>query len=166
MKTKVKFLILAFIIISSIFFINSTTSRYLSEVNSKSDVDVAIPQLDIEVSNVSKDLMFPGDTKEVEFYIKNYNSTSINEVLMTYYITLDIIDSTIPLNYKIYDITQNNQIELPQTAQGFGPITLNYGIQEDRHYKIVFSWDESDNSATYAGKQFKFNIEVNAIQQI
>ena len=111
MKTKVKFLILAFIIISSIFFINSTTSRYLSEVNSKTDVDVAMPQIEIEVSNVSKELMFPGDTKEVEFYIKNYDNININEVLMTYYITLDITDSTIPLNYKIYDITQNNQID-------------------------------------------------------
>ena len=166
MRLKFKFFILTFIIISSIYLINTTTSRYLSEINSKSNVDVAIPQIELETNNPTNTMMFPGDSREVEFYVKNYKDTKINEVLMTYYIDLDIIDSSIPLQYRIYDITENTQTELVQTAEGFGPITLNYGEEEERHFKIIFTWDENDNNVSYASKQFSFNLEVNATQEI
>lgn len=166
MKTKIKFLIITFIIISSIYLINATTSRYSSEINSTSNVDVAIPQIELKLGSAENKLMFPGDSREVEFYIQNYSGIKVNEVLMSYYINLDITDSSIPINYRIYDITGNSQTELSQTSEGFGPVTLNYGTEEDRHFKIVFTWDENNNSASYAGKQFSFKIEVNATQEI
>lgn len=166
MKMKFKFIILTFTIISSIYLINTTTSRYLSEISAKNNVDVAVPQIELDTVNTTNTLMFPGDSQEVEFHIKNYDDININEVLMTYYINLDITNSSIPLNYKIYDITGDNQTELAQTAEGFGPVTLNYGTQEDRYFKIVFTWDENDNSVLYASKQFEFQIEINATQEI
>ena len=51
MRLKFKFFIHTFIIISSIYLINTTTSRYLSEINSKSNVDDAIPQIELETNN-------------------------------------------------------------------------------------------------------------------
>lgn len=165
MKKKLEFLVLAFIIISSIYFMNTTTSRYLSQVNSVSDLDVAIPQISMDVGEVTNNLMLPGDSREVEFYVKNYD-TRVNDVLMEYYINVDFIDSTIPVSYKIYDITDNSETLLSETSNGFGPITLKYGTEEDRHFKIIFTWDEKDNSTSYAGKQFSFKIEVNATQEV
>lgn len=168
MKKALKLMTLMFIIVSSIFLINTTKSRYVSEVNTKNDVVVAIPQIQLDTSTLSltTEKLLPGDSTYCEFYIKNYENSKVNEVLMIYYIDLEITNQGMPLNYTIYEITENSEIELTKTDEGFGPITLNYGEEEDTHYKIVFTWDESNNNETYADKQFSFKILVNATQDV
>ena len=167
MKLKLKLLISAFIIISSIYLINITSSRYISEINSKSNINVAIPQIELDTNAVdTSNLILPGDTQSVEFNVKNYENTSINEVLMNYYIELNITKSDIPLTYKIYEITDNSETELNETAEGYGPIKLNYGTEEEKKFKIVFLWDEIKNNTSYASKDFKFEIKIKAEQVI
>lgn len=168
MKKMIKFIVIIFIITSSIYLINTTKSRYVSEVNIKNNVNVAIPQIELDTSTLTltTENLMPGDSVSCDFYIRNYNNSKINEVLMKYYINLEITKEDFPLNYTIYDITDGREVSLSETTEGFGPITLNYGTVENKKYRIVFTWDEDKNSDTYANKQFIFKILVNATQDI
>ena len=167
MKLKLKVFIITFIIVSSAYLINITSSRYISEMNSTSDINVAIPQVELDTSSITTtDLMLPGETRDVEFSVKNYRDNESNEVLLDYYINLNITEQSIPLTYTIYEITENTEVELSQTSEGFGPVTLNFGSEEEKRFKIIFKWDEQYNDPSYASKQFKFEIEVNATQVV
>lgn len=166
MKRRIKFIVIIFVIISSISFIDTTKSRYLSELNMSDNISVAIPQIVIDMENNQNATIIPGNTKFYEFCVKNYENTKINEVLMNYYIVPNITKSDIPLTYKVYEITGSAQVELTQTSEGFGPITLNYGTEEEKKYKITFTWAESNNDVSYANKEFKFKIGINATQVI
>ena len=168
MKNKIKYIIFAFVLVSSIYLVNTAKSRYVSEMSIKNSVSVAIPQIEIDTSTLTltPDNLLPGNTTSCEFYVKNYNGTKINEVLMKYYLNIEITNEGFPLDYQIYDVTNGSNILLNKTTEGFGPITLNYGAQEEKKYKIVFTWDESKNSDTYANSQFDFKILVNAVQDI
>lgn len=167
LRRKIEFVLITTIFIATMFFVNYTNSRYVSDVNIQDDVNVAIPQivLDTTQNNLTNPIL-PGDTTSYEFYINNYNGTNQNEVLMTYYINLDLIAQNIPLTYRIYQITGTTETELAQTTEGFGPITLDYEQQESQHFKIVFTWDENDNSVYYENKNFDFKIKINATQVV
>lgn len=166
MKSKIKFIVVSFIIISSIYMMNTSKSRYFSQISFKSDIEVAIPQIELENVAYTTDVMFPGDTKIVNFNVRNFNNSEINEVLMQYYITLDFQKDSIPFNYEIYQINGANDIKLNETAKGFGPINLNYGQEETTYFKLICSWKETDNEVIYADKQVAFKIVVNAEQVI
>lgn len=167
MKLKIRFVLIVFIIVAGIYMITTTNSRYISEINSNTDLDVAIPRIELEYgSSTTAERIFPGDSQSFEFYVRNYEESKINEVLMSYYIKVNINESGIPLTYKIYEISGNIETELTQSTQGFGPITLNYGKEEEKYYKIIFIWDQTNNNVQYADKQYSFNIEINAIQTI
>ena len=166
MKKKIKFIVLCFAIISSVYMIDTSKSRYFSAINLETDIHVAIPQIELVNITNSEEKISPGNTKIVEFDIKNYKDIAINEVLMEYYIVLDIQESSIPLTYEIYQIKGANDEKLTQSSKGFGPVRLTYGQQQNQHFKIIFTWSESDNNFTYADKQFIFKIGVNAEQVI
>ena len=165
MKRKIKYMIIIFIIISGMYLVNKTNSRYISEMNFNTDIDVAIPQIILDDSkiNISK-LIVPGDSVECEFYVKNHENSNINEVLMQYYIKANIIKSEIPLTYKIYEVVGNTETELSKKGDEFGPITLNYGVEEEKTYKIKFIWESTNNDVQYSDKQFTFKIEINSEQ--
>lgn len=167
MKRKIKFAMILFIIISSMYLVKTTNSRYISKINSNNSLDVAVPQITLDnFSMNTSELVLPGDSVECEFYIKNYENSKINEVMMAYYINLNITEQGIPLTYKIYEISGTKEIELAYNEKGFGPVTLNYGTEETKKYKIIFTWDKNNNSNQYANKQFSFNVKVNATQVI
>ena len=164
MKSKVKLLIMVIIIIAAVCFVNITRSRYLSEVTAVGDIDAAIPIITLNENVIESQLMLPGDSREFEFYVSNKENDSINEVEMNYYLTIALTKTEIPLTYKLYEISNNTQNEVTKTNDKYGPFNLPYGTESQRHFKIVVSWDENDNSYTYAGKENKFNIEINATQ--
>lgn len=165
MKRKVKFLIVIFIFISTVYLLNITKSRYTSETNIKENLDIAIPRISLETENTI-DSMLPGDTRIYNFSIKNTENSKINEVQMEYYINVNITQNDLPLTYKIYSVEGTRETELITTTNGYGPVNLNYETEETQNFKIVFTWDEAQNSVEYAGKNYKFNIEVNSIQVI
>ena len=165
MKRKIKFLIVMFIIISTVYFLNITNSRYTSETNIKENLDIAIPRISLKIENTI-DSMLPGDTRTYNFSVNNTENSGINEVQMEYYINVNITQSDLPLTYKIYKLEGTTETELENTSNGYGPITLNYGTEETQNFKIIFTWDETQNSVEYANKSYKFSIEVNSTQVI
>ena len=167
LRRKIEFVIVTTMFIATMFLVNYTNSRYMSEVNIQYDLNVAIPQivLDTSQNNLTNPIL-PGDTTSYEFYINNYNDINQNEVLMTYYINLELSTQDIPLTYKIYQIAGTTETELTQDTEGYGPITLDYEQQQSQHFKIIFTWDENDNSVSYANKQFSFKIKINATQVV
>ena len=165
MKRRIIFIIIAVIIISAIYWINETNSRYISEVNMDGDIDVAVPQIMIDTSTYTEAInILPGETKTYEFSIKNYEDSKINEVLMEYYININVTKPDIPLTYKVYKYSGTSENELSQTADGLGPITLNYQQQEEKKFKVIFTWDESNNDILYANQVYDFQILVNTIE--
>ncbi len=165
MKRKIKFLIVIFIFISTVYFLNITNSRYTSEANIKENLDIAIPRISLKTENTI-DSMLPGDTRTYNFSVNNTENSEINEVQMEYYINVNITQSDLPLTYKIYKLEGTTETELENTSNGYGPITLNYGTEETQNFKIIFTWDETKNSVEYANKSYKFSIEVNSTQVI
>lgn len=163
---KIKFLIVIFILVSTVYLLNVTNSRYTSEANIKESLDIAIPRISLETENITIDTMLPGDTRTYNFNIKNTENSEINEVQMEYYINVNVTQGDLPLTYKIYSIDGTAETELESTSNGYGPITLNYGTAETKNFKIIFTWDETQNSVEYANKSYKFNIEVNSTQVI
>lgn len=159
---------LGFITISTICVMNTSFSRYFSQVSSTSNISVAIPQIELENVNTAfvTGRMIPGETRTIEFDVKNFKNADINEVLMQYYIDLNIETNTIPFTYEIYQVNGTNEVKLNKTASGFGPVQLGYGSQETKHFKLVISWAETDNNVSYADQQFQFRIAVNAEQVI
>lgn len=167
MKRKIKYIIIIFIIISGMYLVNKTNSRYISEMNFNTDIDVAVPQIILDDSKINiNELIAPGDSVECEFYVRNYENLKINEVLMEYYIRLNMIESEIPLTCKIYEVVGNSETELSKIGDEFGPITLNYGEEQEKKYKIKFTWESTNNDVQYANKQFTFKIEINSEQII
>lgn len=166
LRKKLKLVIAIFIVISIIWIINISRSRYLLETNVKSNLDVAIPQTALVGENVSIDSMLPGDTRSYDFYVNNYENGQTNEILMEYYLNVNVIEGNLPLTYKIYEVNGANQTELSKNEKGYGPTQMNYETQESKQYRIVFTWDEHNNSDTYANQNYTFQIQVNSIQVI
>lgn len=166
MKKKIIFGTIVFTIICGVYLIKITNSRYLSEVNIDGNIDVAVPEIVLDTSNYSGLIsMLPNQTKDFEFSVKNYTDSNINEVLMEYYIKINVVKSDLPLHYKLYEISGSNENLLNETTEGFGPITLNYGNKEEKTYKLQFTWDGNENKVSYANKVYSFNIlaETNKI---
>lgn len=166
MKAKIKFAILVFIILSSIFYLNTTKSRYVAEANIQDSLSIAMPRIMLDTPVVTINSMLPGDTYTYTFNVQNTEDSKINEVLMEYYIKLNIIENNLPLTYKIYKINETQETELTASTNGYGPITLQYDTQEIQQFKIVFTWSENDNSSEYANKTYSFNLELECLQVI
>ena len=165
MKKKIIFGTIIFTIICCVYLIKITNSRYISKVNIDGNIDVAVPQIVLDVKNYSDSFtLLPGQTQELEFSIKNYNDLKINEVLMEYYIKINTTKLDLPLEYELYEVSSTNEKKLTANSQGFGPITLNYGNQEEKKYKLKFSWDENDNKISYVNKQYSFQILAETIE--
>lgn len=165
MKKKIIFGTIIFTIICCVYLIKITNSRYISKVNIDGNIDVAVPQIVLDVKNYSDSFtLLPGQTQEMEFSIKNYNDLRTNEVLMEYYIKINTTKLDLPLEYELYEVSSTNEKKLTANSQGFGPITLNYGNQEEKKYKLKFSWDENDNNISYVNKQYSFQILAETIE--
>lgn len=165
MKKKIIFGTIIFTIICCVYLIKITNSRYISKVNIDGNIDVAVPQIVLDVKNYSDSFtLLPGQTQELEFSIKNYNDLRTNEVLMEYYIKINTTKLDLPLEYELYEVSSTNEKKLTANSQGFGPITLNYGNQEEKKYKLKFSWDENDNKISYVNKQYSFQILAETIE--
>ena len=164
MKSKIKLLIMIIIVVAVVCFVNITRSRYVSEMTAVGNIDAAIPIIVLNEGSLDNQLMLPGDSKTYEFYVGNKDGTDINEVKMNYYIDIVLTQNEIPLTYKLYEVTNSGENEVTKTDGKYGPLVLDYGVEQNRHFKLVINWNENDNSVTYAGKQNTFNLKINATQ--
>ena len=81
-KLKLLFIFLTITLFALTFSV--TSSRYIGQIKSQANDVVAIPIIDITNPTFEYSLtdLIPGSVKETDFYVRNYNSTNINEVLM------------------------------------------------------------------------------------
>lgn len=162
MKKKIFFVIIFFCIICSVYLVRNTNSRYLSEIIMDSNINVAIPQIVIEMpNNIDSFQVLPGQNQEIEFSIKNYSDSKINEVLMNYYIDIDTKLTDLPLEYELYEVSGTNERKISEDSQGFGPIELAFGDREEKRYKLRVIWNENKNNISYVDQQYSFKIVVN-----
>ena len=94
MKKKIFFVIIFFCIICSVYLVRNTNSRYLSEIIMDSNINVAIPQIVIEMpNNIDSFQVLPGQNQEIEFIgnVRSYsqhiddNKNKVDIYVFTYF---------------------------------------------------------------------------------
>lgn len=141
-----------------------TTSRYMGLVQSDDPV-VAVPILDLSNDQMvyTIDKMLPGEEREYEFYVTNKANDKINEVQLDYQF---VITSTteIPLQFKLYDITDNKEQELVVMDNKTASIEMPHGIEETHQYRLKIIWDKAQNDVRYANQKVSLKIELKGAQ--
>lgn len=163
-KFKIKIFLIIFLV-STLFAstFNVTSSRYYGQTEAEANDVVAIPVLTLtnNAFNYSIPNMLPGHIEEKDFYVRNYEDTNTNEILLSYYFQVNI-DSVIPLSVYLSD---GNGIDIPLNENKKSTeIVLPYNTQVNTKYHIKVVWDESNNSFEYAGKNAKVHIDLVATQ--
>ncbi len=162
-KKILSLIFIFFIIIFFVFTFNVTSSRYIGQIESETKDVIAVPIIDITnptFEYTATDLI-PGFSKETDFYIRNYDNTNTNEVLMKYYLKVQL-NSDIPV--KLFLTDENGQtIELDnekKTAEKEVP----YGEKIQTKYHIKIEWDKKDNDYKYADKSINLIIDLTSTQ--
>ena len=159
------FIILMFCVsILFLFTFNVTSSRYMGElVGSANDV-VAVPIISLDNPNFTYEAqdMLPGDVRESDFYVNNYENDLTNEVAMKYYLKIKL-DSVIPLTVTL---TDKDDTEIVLDDNRTKEFELPYKEKMRDKYHIKIEWNEKDNSYEYAGKDIKLTIDLISTQVV
>ncbi len=160
---KCRYLLIIFIGVLYLSTFNFTTSRYIGELQSDSDI-VAIPiltlsnnQLEVKVED-----MLPGETREVPFIVSNKENDQLNEVLLDYNIKITS-DNIIPLTLELYN---DKDEKLTLTENKTAEERMPYDAEATRNYKLKIIWNEKDNDYTYANKTSHISVELTGTQVI
>lgn len=164
-KINITLFIIACIIISTVFTFNLSNSRYMAEVQADKDA-LAIPVLTLSNNGLTHtiDNMLPGDTREITFSVSNTENGKVSELLLDYYFKIDM-QSAIPLEVKIYDITSGAEVDVTANDAST-PLTMPNTEETTRNYKLKVIWDEANNDASYAGQQITCNVTLEAVQVV
>ena len=155
--------IYTFIFLVSVLFIytfNVTSSRYLGEISSDSEV-LAVPRISLNETEATYDLtnMIPGDVRELEFLVTNEEDSQINEVLLSYDLEF-VIEGNLPLTFKLFD--ENNE-EISLLNNKTSEQQIGFGSLVSRKYKLQVIWDRSKNSNEYVNQTGKLQINLRTI---
>ncbi len=165
LKKKPCILLVFSICILFLFTFNVTTSRYLGILEGNSSDVVALPilSLDNPTFTYTNKKMLPGDVDESDFYVNNYDDKNSNEVLMKYYLKVQV-DSTIPIKVTLTDEngTELKLLDDKRTEE----YELPYDEMMKTKYHIKIEWDKEDNNYEYAGKDINLTIDLIAIQVV
>lgn len=154
-------------IISTIFALNATASRYIGTFTANDDI-IAIPVLTLSNNEEEYQItdMIPGDIVTKEFYVSNKDNNNSNEVLLSYYFNIDIekTASTPPLKIELLD--ENNNNLLSENSNTSTRVELSYNTSEEviQKYKLKITWDSKDSNYTYAGQEISYKIVLQAEQ--
>lgn len=160
---------IACIVISTIFTFNLSNSRYIDKITADDNI-LAIPVF--TVSNNTQicaiENILPGGEEEFTFSVSNIDGEKSNEILLTYCFKLDL-SSEIPLEVKLYDITDGKEQELQIINGTTEELEMNAVEQEldkiQRDYKVKIMWDINNNNYEYSGKEINLNITLEAVQK-
>ena len=151
-----------------LFTFNVTSSRYMGQVEGKAEDIVAIPviSLDDPTFNYSPNDMIPGFVDESDFYVKNYDDTKNNEVLMNYDLNVQI-DSIIPIKVTLIG-EDGKEIELTgNKTKEFELPYINTDLDKKMtKFHIKIEWDEQYNDSKYANENIKLTIDLKATQVV
>ena len=162
-KRRLNLLFIYFIIVLFVLTFNVTSSRYMGKIESETNDVIAIPIIDITNPTFEYTLtdLIPGFSTETDFYVRNYDSTNTNEVLMKYYLKVQV-NSEIPVKISLTD--ENGQAIALDNEQKTAEKELPYGEKTQIKYHIKIEWDKKDNNYKYAGKNIKIIIDLTSTQ--
>ena len=180
------FVIAIFVVLFSIY---KTYSKYSSEASVK--VEAAMPIMGVDGGEGSVTLEFISRGYiPYNFDIVNFQENATNQVDMEYFIIPIIEEENLPLQIKkICVLDEENECTdytslYNNDIHGYGPFPLLYdetgsdsGVRV--HHEIIFTWGECEsisedenseicndnNDITYAAKNYRFHIDVKAIQK-
>ncbi len=164
-KRRLSLIFIFLIIVLFVFTFNVTSSRYMGQIESEANDVIAIPVIDITnptFEYTPADLI-PGFIGESDFYVRNYDDTNTNEVLMKYYLKVQVI-SDIPIKISLTD--ENGQAIILDNEQKTAEKELPYGEKAQTKYHIKIEWDKKDNDYQYAGKSMKLIIDLTSTQVV
>ena len=146
-----------------VFQVSLNYTKYLYQ---KEDMETPEPEVFIEFMNFENDIfILPGETKDIDFSVKNYSDTNVNRILLDYYMDIDFTVREFDITYTLYDITDGQQVQLTKSQDGYGPISLSNNGRQERHYRLVLSWNKDDNNISNAGKICKCSIGINGTKE-
>ena len=156
-----------FIVIAFFYTFNVTTSRYMGQLSANDDI-IAQPVLTLSNNKATYTIedMFPGLETTYEFQVSNSENGKINEVLLDYHFSVNI-GSEIPIKTEIYEVMQGGEEKLLDLTDGKTEnISMDYGEEVVKDYKLKIIWDKKDNNLQYASKKVTCNINLEAEQVV
>ena len=156
--------VVAFLLVITLFNFNKTSSRYTAEIASNTDA-IAVPILTFtnNQANYNIENMLPGETRDFLFSVSNSDNGKNNEVFLSYSLNLNT-ETTIPLQYKLYEIVNGNEKEIVLTNNKTPENFVGFDTQYLKNYKLKIYWDSNNNSYEYAGKSIMCNIKLEGEQ--
>lgn len=153
--------IISLLIIIMVLLINYSVSKYRYLVIEKGKAEIAEPIIVFE-KDENLDVEYNKKTGEIEyaFKIKNYNDEKINEVDFSYNLEIIENNSDFPIEYKLIDVSTNEEIELVDNkSKEFKIGTIN---KEEDNYKIKVNW--KDKSLEKYSDSLTIDLKANVVQ--
>lgn len=165
-KEKLEYLFCFLTIILFLYTFSLTSSRYLGKIGADEEA-IAIPVFTLS-NNTQKytlnEINVPGDEQEIEFAVSNTDKGITNDVLLNY--TFEFSSETIPLTFELYEVVNGNENKIDVTNNKTEVLTMNYGTEITKNYKLKIIWDENENDYEYADKSATFKMELKAEQVV
>lgn len=157
------------VVILGLSLVGVTMAKYVSGASGGDSAAVAVfaPSLltgsDIDFSSVQK----PGDSKTVQFTVRNYTGETVSEVAMRYRITLRTTGN-LPLVFTLADGEstvavwdcdgKSGQITFPETA--LASMVFGTDTKQEHSYQLTAEWKSDRNGAAFAGLSDAVYISV------
>jgi hypothetical protein len=170
---KMYFAYLMYLIVVTLIVTAVSFSRYATVVEVSASVSVAKPvvryvpvsgmfngePLGEVTEGITIEDVLPGDELVLEFNINNFDEDDQNQVLMKYRVSIafDPAEPNLPLEYTLQPLG-----EYPSAGDGW--VYMGFDGQITHSYILTVSWDESDDSPAFLGKEQRVQVIVDAQQ--
>lgn len=161
MKNKKKFIILIIALCLILFLLciltNSTYSKFFGKILGESKTEIAEPVFVLE--NTDKKIV-DNSNQEVDYYfkVKNYNSSSINEVNLKYMLEIT------PIQDKLITLTlykDNQKVTLNEQKTSY--IEIGHTTKQEHQYRLNVKYNKNNQENSYDINSNVF-IKASAIQ--
>lgn len=162
MKNKKKFIILIIALCLILFLLciltNSTYSKFFGKILGESKTEIAEPVFVLE--NTDKKIV-DNSNQEVDYYfkVKNYNSSSINEVNLKYMLEIT------PIQDKLITLTlykDNQKVTLNEQKTSY--IEIGHTTKQEHQYRLNVKYNKNNQENSYDINS-NVCIKANAIQE-
>ncbi len=110
-------------------------------------------------------ICYHGEERSFDFKVSNTESGLTNEVLLNYTLSINL-NTSVPVKATLYDITSGSEQNVNLSSNKTGNLTMNYGAEETRTYRLKLNWSSADNDVKYAGQQILCTIQLDGEQVV
>lgn len=179
-KLKVEICILFILLISLLFLVPYTLSRFKTEARSDAVMDIAFFVANDEYTHeeITLDDMTPGDSKSYTFSVSNFIDNNRTDVNIDYYVEI-ATTTNLPLDYELYSIDGDNQtnaiisdeiisdddgtyFRIIKTSNKY----FNFNDNLTDYYKLTVNFENEYKNFKYQGVSENIEIRINAKQII